>query len=148
MNSIQLSIDIYNVDESATKDAVEKYLHQAREYKLTEYIPVQPTTTPGYSDIPRSNTGLTSDQTGDIAIRNVDEQARRKAHVERVEKAISRLPQRQQKLIRTRYFDNGEDIWDYEAAIEIGYSERHYRRIKTLAILRLASMLGLLVFEE
>ena len=144
----QLSFDIYKVDENATKEAVEHYLLQAREYKITEYIPVQPTVTAGYSDMPRSFTGLTSDQTGDIVTKNIDEYNRRKAHIERAEKAVSRLPQRQQTLIRTRYFDSGEDVWDYEAAEEIGYSERHYRRIKTLAIYRLASMLGLLVFKE
>lgn len=143
-----MSFDIYKVDENATKEAVEKYLLQAREYKITEYIPVQPTVVAGYSDMPRSFTGLTSDQTGDIVTKNIDEINRRKAHIERAEKAVSRLPQRQQTLIRARYFDSSEDVWDYEAAEEIGYSERHYRRIKTLAIYRLASMLGLLVFKE
>lgn len=144
----QLSFDIYKVDEDATKEAVEKYLLQAREYKITEYIPVMPTVTANISDMPRSYTGLTSDQTGDIVTKNIDEINRRKAHIERAEKAVSRLPQRQQKLIRTRYFDSSEDVWDYEAAEEIGYSERHYRRIKTLAIYRLATMLGLLVLKE
>lgn len=144
----QLSFDIYKVDENATKEAVEKYLLQVREYKITEYIPVQPTVTAVISDMPRSFTGLTSDQTGGIVTKNIDELNRRKAHIERAEKAINRLPQKQQHLIRTRYFDSCEDIWDYQAAEEIGYSERHYRRIKTLAIYRLASMLGLLVFVE
>lgn len=38
----QLVKNIYKVDEEATKDAVEKYLLQAREYKITEYIPEEP----------------------------------------------------------------------------------------------------------
>ncbi|MFD1176881.1 ArpU family phage packaging/lysis transcriptional regulator [Paenibacillus puldeungensis] len=147
MGAFQLTLDIYKVDEEATKEAVEKYLLQAREYKITEFIPIEPNMTAAYSDMPRSYTGLTSNHTCDIAIHNIDEQERRRKHVERVDKAINRLPQRQQTLIRARYFEN-EDMWDYEAAEQIGYSDRHYRRIKTLAIYRLAMMLGLMVFKE
>lgn len=144
----QLEMDIYKIDEEATTKAVEEYLKDAREYRITEFIPIEPTTTPAYNDMPGGNTG-TSDQTGDIAIYNVDEQERRKRHIERAERAVNRLPQRQQRIIRAKYLDtDAEDRWDYEVADEIGYSDRHYRRIKSFAIYRLANSLGLLKLRD
>ncbi|MNL07082.1 hypothetical protein D3C87_1277420 [compost metagenome] len=147
MGAKQITLDIYKVDENATREAVEKYLLQAREYKVTEYIPEEPSMTASYSDMPRSNTGLTSDQTGDLVTRMLDEIERRRKHVERAEKAISRLGWKQQKLIRARYMDE-DDSWDYDTAQQIGYSDRHYRRIKSIAIYRLASTLGLIVLKD
>ncbi|MNY47347.1 hypothetical protein D3C86_1826110 [compost metagenome] len=77
----------------------------------------------------------------------LDEIERRRKHVERAEKAISRLGWKQQKLIRARYMDE-DDSWDYDTAQQIGYSDRHYRRIKSIAIYRLASTLGLIVLKD
>ncbi|NWL87568.1 hypothetical protein DMN77_08115 [Paenibacillus sp. 79R4] len=145
MGAQQMVMDIYKVDEKATTAAVENYLKDAREYRVTEYIPIEPSLTAGYSDMPRGSN--ISDQTSDIAIQNVDEQRRRKAHIERVEKAVNRLPKRQQLIIRTKYL-NTEEMWDYEVADEIGYSYRHYKRIKSYAIYRLATALGLIVLKE
>lgn len=142
-----MEMNIYKVDEEATKAAVEKYLLEAREYMVTEYIPQEPTITTSYSVTPPSYTGLTSDQTGRIAAINVDEPERRRRHVERVERAVSRLGQRQQRLIRMKYLDD-DNVMDYDVAAELGYSDRHYRRIKSVAIYRLATMLGLLVLLD
>lgn len=142
---IQLSMGIYPVDEDATREAVEKYLKQAREYQVTEYIPLTTTTTPGYSGMPHS--GAISDQTAKIAISNVDEQERRKRHVERAERAVSRLGSRHQKLIRKRYLDD-DDVLDYNVAEELHLSERQYRRLKSVAIHRLAGILGLVVLRD
>ncbi|MEC0171153.1 ArpU family phage packaging/lysis transcriptional regulator [Paenibacillus graminis] len=147
MGAEQLALNIHRVDEEATKNAVEKYLKQAREYMVTDYIPEEASVTASISDTPRSYTGLTSDQTGNIATRNVDEPERRRRHVERAERAISRLGTRQQKLIRIRYI-NDDDVMDTEAAEELGFSDRHYRRIKSMAIYRLAGMLGLVMLLE
>lgn len=142
-----MAMDIYKVDEEATRAAVEKYLRQAREYMVTEYIPEEPSITASYSDMPRSFTGQRNDQTARLAERNVDEPERRRRHVERAERAIGRLGHRQQKLIRMRYMDD-DDVMDFDAAQELGFSDRHYRRIKSVAIYRLASMLGLLVLQD
>lgn len=147
MGAGQWMADIQRIDEVATRDAVEKYLKQAREYMVTDYIPEEASVTASISATPRSYTGLTSDQTGNIATRNVDEPERRRRHVERAERAISRLGSRQQKLIRFRYIDD-DDILDIDAAEELGFSDRHYRRIKSLAIYRLAGILGLVVLLE
>lgn len=141
------AVSIQAVDEEATKDAVEKYLLQAREYKVTEYIPAEASVTASYSDMPRSYTGQTSDQTANLATRNVDEPERRRRHIERAERAINRLGTKQQKLIRFRYMED-DYVLDYDAAAELGYSTRHYRRIKSIAIHRLAGMLGLVVLRD
>lgn len=136
---------IYNIDRDATEEAVKDYLTKAREYKITEFIPLEVSTTASYSDTPRGYTGTTSDQTANIAIYNIDEQERRKKHVERAERAINRLPRRQQVIIQAKYMDpDSEEKWDYEIADDIGYSYRHYKRIKSIAIYRLATSLGLI----
>lgn len=145
----QLDLGIYNIDRDATEEAVKDYLTKAKEYKITEFIPLEPSTTPGYSDMPRGYTGTTSDQTGDIAIYNTDEQERRRKHIERAEKAIGRLPYRQQKIIEAKYMEaDSEEKWDYEIADDIGYSYRHYKRLKSIAIYRLATSLGLIRLKE
>lgn len=143
----QLIMDIYKVDEEATKDAVEKYLLQAREYKVTEYIPDEPVVTASPNVRYHGPTNVTGDQTADLAIRNADEMERRRRHIDRAERAITRLGGRQQRLIRVRYMED-DDVMDYNAAEELGYSDRHYRRIKSVAIYRLAGMLGLVVLLE
>lgn len=147
MGANQLVLDIYNVNDAETKSAVEKYLLQAREYIITEYIPEEASTTASYSDMPRSYTGITTNQTFRLAAINVDEPMRRKKHIERANKAISRLSKRQQQLINIRYMEDNE-LFDYEIAMELGFSESTYRRAKSVAILRLASILGLIVFHE
>ncbi|MNO43688.1 hypothetical protein D3C76_339140 [compost metagenome] len=143
----RLVMNIYKVDEEATKNAVEKYLKQAREYMVTDYIPEEASVTAYISDTPRSFTGLTSDQKGNMATRNVDEPERCRRHVERAERAINRLGTRQQKLIRIRYI-NDDDVIDTEVAEELGFSERNYRRIKSMAIYRLAGMLGFVILLD
>ena len=144
---IQISMSIYPVDEEATKDAVEKYLLQAREYKVTEYIPMETKVTSNYEPRFHGPTNAINKPVEDVAVTNVDEMERRRKHIERVEKAVSRLGTRYQKLIRMRYLDD-DDVADSDVAAELGYSERHYRRLKSIAIYRLASSLGLVVLRE
>ncbi|GKU78558.1 ArpU family phage packaging/lysis transcriptional regulator [Paenibacillus sp. L3-i20] len=147
MGARQTDFGNYKVNDSATKDAVEKYLLQAREYLVTAYIPEQQSITASYSDMPRSYTGMTSDHTGKLAARNVDEPERRRRHIERAESAISRLGAKQQKLIRARYLDE-DNVLDLDVAADMGYSDRHYRRIKSETMFRIANTLGLVVLQE
>lgn len=144
---LQISMSIYEVDEEATKEAVEKYLLQAREYMVTEYIPLETKVTPLYEPRYHGQTNAVGSQTESIAIANVDEIERRRRHVERVEKAVSRLGARQQKLIRMRYLDE-DHVMDTDVAEALGYSTRHYRRLKSIAIHRLAASFGLVVLRE
>ncbi len=137
----------YVVNEEATKAAVEKFLRRAREYKVTEYIPEETRMVAVYSDMPSSRTGTISDPTSRVAIRNVEEPERRRHHIERAEQAVDRLGEKQRRLIKLRYLDE-DSVMDLEVAEELGYSDRHYRRIKADAFSRLAKILGLLVIEE
>lgn len=143
----QISFSIYEVDEDATKEAVEKYLLQAREYMVTEYIPLDPKITPMYEPRYHGPTNAVGSQVEKVAVANVDEQERRRKHVERVERAVSRLGARQQKLIRMRYLEE-DHVLDVEVAAALGYSTRHYRRLKSIAIYRLAASFGLVVLRE
>ncbi|REK54726.1 MAG: hypothetical protein C6W55_10360 [Thermobacillus sp.] len=147
MGAKQLCLGIYEIDEEATREAVEQYLYDAREYKVTEYIPLDPKVTPLYEPRYHGPTNAVGSQTERIAITNVDEQERRRRHIERVEEAVSRLGAQQQKLIRMRYLDD-DNVMDIEVATALGYSTRHYRRIKSYAIYRLATALGLVVLRE
>lgn len=144
---VQISMNIYEVDEEATKDAVEKYLLEAREYAVTEYIPLEQKITPSYEPRLHGNTNTVNSPVQDIAIKNVDEIDRRRKHIERVEKAVSRLGRKQQTLIRMRYLED-DNVMDSEVAAELGYSERHYRRIKSVAIYRLATSFGMMILRE
>jgi ArpU family phage transcriptional regulator len=143
----QIILSTYEVDTEATKAAVEKYLLQAREYMVTEYIPLETKVTTLYEPRYHGRTNAVVSQTESIAVANVDEMERRRRHVERVEKAVSRLGARQQKLIRMRYLDD-DHVMDSEVAEALGYSTRHYRRLKSNAIYRLAAALGLIVLRE
>lgn len=146
MGKMLLAFDIYLVDEEATKNAVEKYLLQAREYKVTEYIPLEQKIIAGFE--PRYGSPYdVSKPVERIAIQNVDEPERRRRHVERTEKAIARLGSRQQTIIRKRYMDD-DNVMDFTVAQEIGYSDRQYRRYKSVALFRLAGILGLVKLRE
>jgi ArpU family phage transcriptional regulator len=144
---IQISMSIYQIDEEATKDAVEKYLGEAREYQVTEYIPLEQKTTPSYEPRYHGNTNTVSSPVENIALKNIEEQESRRKHIDRAERAISRLGSRHQKLIRVRFLDD-DYVSDTDAAMELGYSDRHYRRMKSLAIYRLAGILGLVVLRD
>lgn len=143
----QISFSIYEIDEEATKEAVEKYLRQAREYMVTEYIPLEASVTPKYERRYHGPTNAVGSQVEKVAVANVDEQERRRKHVERVERAVSRLGARQQKLIRMRYLEE-DHVLDVDVAAALGYSTRHYRRLKSIAIYRLAASFGLVVLRE
>ncbi|MCU6792365.1 hypothetical protein OB236_09515 [Paenibacillus sp. WQ 127069] len=138
---------IYQIDEEATKDTVEKYLGDAREYQVTEYIPLEQKITPSYESRFHGNTNTVSSPVENIAIQNIEEQENRRKHIERAERAINCLGTRHQKLIRVRFMED-DYVSDTDVAAELGYSDRHYRRMKSLAIYRLAGILGLVVLKD
>ncbi|TCZ76162.1 hypothetical protein E0485_15095 [Paenibacillus albiflavus] len=144
--AVQISMSIYRIDEDATKRAVEKYLIEAREYQVTEYIPMEQKITAAYEPQFRDKYAVSS-PVANIAIKNVDESERRSRHVDRAERAVNRLGTLQQQLVRMRYLDD-DNVSDTEVALQLGYSDRHYRRIKSLAIYRLANTLGLVVLVD
>lgn len=143
---VQLSMSIYPIDEDATKRAVEKYLFQAREYKVTEFIPLEQKVTAAYEPQFRDKYAVSS-PVQNIAIYNIDEPERRRRHLERANRAINRLGTTQKQLVQERYIED-DNVSDMEVALRLGYSDRHYRRIKSLAIYRLADALGLVVLMD
>ncbi|MEK3915921.1 ArpU family phage packaging/lysis transcriptional regulator [Paenibacillus sp. FSL H7-0331] len=103
--------------------------------------------TPSYESRFHGNTNTVSSPVENIAIQNIEEQENHRKHIERAERAINRLGTRHQKLIRARFMED-DYASDTDVAAELGYSDRHYRRMKSLAIYRLAGILGLVVLKD
>src|SRR5690606_27694098 len=94
-------------------------------------------------------TNVTSDQTGTIAIHNVDEQARRKVFCERTEMAVKRLPPMERFLIQERYMDDDAEYLTnvnmYCIKFQPPISAKTYNKIRWKAFYRLALNLNIAV---
>ncbi|GIP25044.1 ArpU family transcriptional regulator [Paenibacillus sp. J23TS9] len=137
------------IDRKRTQEAVEAILERYRMYKFLSFEDREANTTSSISDIPRSFTGTTSDQTASIAIYNVDTQAKQKAFCERVERVVKRMPRMEGFLIHERYMTNEHDyITDqhvYNHVFQPPVSEGKYSKIRWKAFYKLASNFDVLV---
>jgi ArpU family phage transcriptional regulator len=141
------------IDRELTKAAVERYLSEYRMYKHIVFEEREATMTAAYGDgvseSQRSN--VTTDQTAQIAIYNVDEPVRRKKHCERLEAAVRKLPRNERYLMEKRYLsDEAEYITDYqvychEFSPPIG--ETFYRKIRNKAFYKVALALDIEVYK-
>lgn len=147
-----MSFDLPQLDEKKTKAAVEEALMKYRIYKYVSFEEREASITASYSDMPRSNTNVTSDQTADIAIYNTDKQAARKAYCERVERAVRRLPRMERFLIEERYMsDDAEYIRDHNVycfKFQPPISKDTYAKIRWKAFYKLALSLNIQVVQE
>lgn len=130
------------IDEKATKQAVERVLEKYRIYKLQVSLDRLPTITADYSFIPRSYTGTTSDSTADVAIANIDYERERIQFLNRIHTAVNRLTPRERAIIIQVYLAD-EPMYDYEVYTELNMSERQYYRIKFQTFIKLAYLLSL-----
>ena len=140
-------LSMFKLDEKETWRRVEERLESARLYKRFGFIRREAKTTAAYSDMPRSNTGVTSDQTADISIYNVDREEELQKKHDQVMKAVGRLSRLQREIIQLRYLED-EEITDINVYTELAVSERSYYYAKSKAMYRLAFALALEVFEE
>ncbi|QJD83540.1 ArpU family phage packaging/lysis transcriptional regulator [Cohnella herbarum] len=86
----------------------------------------------------RGPTGLTSDSTASIAIRNVDEPEMRHMFIDKVDRCVNRLPELQKKIIKLKYMQD-EEIYDYQVyQIELGIAEGTFTKFKWKAFEKLA----------
>ncbi|MDR6883045.1 ArpU family phage packaging/lysis transcriptional regulator [Bacillus sp. 3255] len=141
------------IDRDLTKEAVERYLAEYRMFKHMDFESREATITAAYSDMPRSSpTNVTSDQTANIAIFNVDEPARRKKHCERLEAAVKRLPRMERLLMESRYLsDDAEYITDYNVYNHVfnpPIGATFYRKIRNKAFYKIALALDIEVYKE
>ncbi|MDY7993327.1 ArpU family phage packaging/lysis transcriptional regulator [Paenibacillus polymyxa] len=138
------------IDRKRTQAAVEAALEKYRIYKYLSVEEREASTTAAYSDMPRSSpTNVTSDQTANIAIHNVDSAAFRKEYCERVERAVKRMPRLERFLIEERYMTTEHDyITDqrvYSFVFQPPISEPTYSKIRWRAFYKLALDLKIIV---
>lgn len=146
----QVSFELPEFDRKATRAAVDAALEKYRIYKSTLFEEQEAKTTAEWSAPPRGNTGVTSDQTGNIATYNVDEPAARRAYCERIERAVSKLPKRERILITERYL-NTDCYFDYVVynnAFDQPIGETTYYQLKWKAFYKIALNLNIQVVKE
>lgn len=146
----QMTFELPEFDRKSTRAAVDAALEKYRIYKSTLFEEREVKTTAEWSATPRSNTGVTSDQTGNIAAYNVDEPAARRAYCKRIEEAVKLLPRRERILITERYLntDCDFDYVVYNNAFERPISEATYYHLKWKAFYKLALNLNIQVIKE
>lgn len=140
-------LSMFKLDEKETWRRVEERLESARLYKRFGFIRREAKVTAVYSDMPRSNTNVTSDQTADIAMHNVDREEEIQREYEQTMRAVGRLARRQRLIIEKRYLED-EYVTDVSVYTDLYMSERSFYYAKSKAIYRLAFALRLEAFEE
>ncbi|WP_277472036.1 MULTISPECIES: ArpU family phage packaging/lysis transcriptional regulator [unclassified Paenibacillus] len=145
-----MSFELPEFDRKATRAAVEAALEKYRIYKSTLFESREAKTTTEWSATPRSDTGVTSDQTGNIAAYNVDEPAARRAYCKRIEDAVNALPKRERILITERYLntDCDFDYLVYNNAFDQPIGETTYYTLKWKAFYKMALNLNIQVLKK
>ncbi len=125
----QLTLNIPQIDEEATKLKAEKLLDQYRLYLLQVPDDFLPKVTPTYSIVPPSITNEFHSSTEDAALKRLDWEIQRDKFLKRIQKAVNRLSQRERQIIVMLYM-KPEEMYDYEVYAEIGMSQRSYYRVR------------------
>ena len=139
---------LLHLDQDATRQRVEEALETARIYKHFGSVRREIRVVPSYELRAHGETNKVSKPAEDVAVWNADTEERMKTTFEAVERAVNRLPAKQREIIRKKYLEEPEEIYDFNVCQEVHLSERTYRRVKTKAIFNLAFALRLEVWEE
>lgn len=130
---------VYDVE--ATIAAVEDVFERYRYFKFVEFEEIEARVTAAYEDRPPGPTNVTSDSTANIAIRNVDEKEMRKLFIEKVDRAVKRLPPDQRKLVESKYMQD-ELVSNFQTyTMDLGISEKFFQKLRWKAFEKLAGML-------
>lgn len=144
-----MSFELPELDRKATQSKVEDELEKYRIYKYLTFEEREASVTASSEPRFHGPTNQTSDQTGSIAIYNVDEQERRKHFCERVERAVRHLPRMERFLIEERYMsEEAEYLTDYNVycfKFQPPISEKTYAKIRWRAFYKLALNLNIAV---
>lgn len=106
-----------------------------------------PKITGGFSIVPPAATNAFHSSIESTAIKRIEWEQKRNAYLERVQKAVNRLPYNERQIIIKRYMQQ-EPVFDYQVYNEIGMSERSYTRLKAKTFLDLAYALNEVVFKD
>lgn len=143
----QLTLNIPQIDEEATKLKAEKLLDQYRLYILQVPDDFLPKVTPTYSIVPPSITNEFHSSTEEAALKRLDWEIQRDKFLKRIQRAVNRLSQRERQIIVMLYMKQ-EEMYDYEVYAEMGLSQRSYYRVKVKALYRLAFALREEVYKK
>lgn len=119
----QLTLNIPQIDEEATKLKAEKLLDQYRLYLLQVPDDFLPKITPTYSIVPPSITNEFHSSTKEAVLKRLDWEIQRDKFLKRIQKAVNRLSQRERQIIVMLYMQS-EEMYDYEVYAEMGLSQR------------------------
>ncbi|MGG0047096.1 ArpU family phage packaging/lysis transcriptional regulator [Bacillus subtilis] len=143
----QLTLNLPQIDEEATKARVEQLLNQYRLYLLQVPDDFLPKVTSTYSIVPPSITNEFHSSTEDVALKRLDWEIQRDKFLKKIQRAVNRLSQRERQIIVMLYMQP-EDMYDYEVYAEMGMSQRSYYRVKAKALYRLAFALREEVYKK
>lgn len=141
------SLAIPKLDQKKVRAAVEKELEAYRFCLLTLDESELPKMTQSFSLIPPSHTNAFHSKTEEAAVHNVDRRNEKRAHINRVVKAVSKLTETERAIVVQRYLQEDE-TFDYIIYNEMGLSHRQYYRIKARAFYKLALALKLPLLYE
>lgn len=144
----QLNTELPMLDVKQTKVEVENELSKYRDLLLRSHESELPIiNTQNYSfDLPGKTNAFYS-LVESVAIKNADKEAYRKRFTKRIQIAVNRLGYWHRLVIFRRYMTD-DSFYDYEIATELGLSVSTFRRKKNEALLNLAKILHLEVFEK
>lgn len=148
---MQQAFELPELDRKKTQAAVEEMLSKYRVYKFLDFEEKEATVTAGYQERFHGPTNVTSDQTASVAIYNVDVPAARRAHCEKIEKAVRRLHPKERLLIEERYMKDdyqGQYIKDYQVysfVFNPPITAKTYDKIRWKAFYKLALALNVAV---
>ncbi|PJZ01122.1 ArpU family transcriptional regulator [Bacillus vallismortis] len=143
----QLTLNIPQIDEEATKLKAEKLMDQYRLYLLQVPDDLLPKVTPTYSIVPPSITNEFHSSTEEAALKRLDWEIQRDKFLKRIQRAVNRLSQRERQIIVMLYMQP-EEMYDYEVYAEMDLSQRSYYRVKAKALYRLAFALREEVYKK
>lgn len=132
----------WEIDREATKEAVEQRLESARIYKQLGFIRREMKNTTSSEPRYHGATNEVGKPLEDVAVWNVDMEAKMKNDYDQIMKVVERLNPIENQIIVKRYLESDE-VFDYNIYNELHLSERKYYRIKSNAIYKLAFALRL-----
>jgi ArpU family phage transcriptional regulator len=147
-----LDFELPELDRKATQAKVEDNLANYRLFKYLEFEEREASITSSSTPRYHGATNVTSDQTGSIAIHNVDELQKRKQFCERLEWAVKKLPKMERFLIEERYMSqDSEYLTDFNVychKFQPPISHMTYGKIRWKAFYRLALNLNIAVTKK
>lgn len=109
---MQMGFELPELDRKKTQEAVESALEKYRIFKMVAFEEREGSLTAGYTERAHGPTNVTSDQTAQIAIHNVDVPAARRAFCIKLERVVAKLHPKERLLIEERYMKD-DYVYDW-----------------------------------